>query len=197
MSRDGSARLFAALDPPGAVREQLALWARTVAREGPAGAPALRVLDPSSLHLTLLFLGELPPDEIPALGDALAEAAEDALACELELGAPVWLPPRRPRALAVEVRDRSGELEPLQRSVAATLGAAAGVQAPRRFRAHITVARVRGGPAPGAGAGSGPLPPTPQAGFTAREVVLYRSFLEPRAARYERVASVPLGGFAG
>lgn len=112
------------------------------------------------------------------------------------LGAPVWLPRRRPRALAVEARDSSGELERLQRAVVRVLGADApdrGAPA-RRFRAHITVARTRGGRPPGDGM---ELPATPRLGFLAREVVLYRSWLEPQGARYERVADAPLSESGG
>ena len=42
---------------------------------------------------------------------------------ELSLGAPLWLPPRRPRALAVEVRDESGALLALKGDVLNALAA--------------------------------------------------------------------------
>jgi 2'-5' RNA ligase len=187
VSGGGSARLFAALDPPEAVGEELLRWGRSALRG--AGERGARLLEPQSLHVTLVFLGERPFEELDALAEALGAAAEGARACELETGAPIWLPPRRPRALAVQVRDERGELADLQRELARALCAIAGLPVPRRFRAHLTLARARSGPA-----AHETLPPTPALRFAAEEVVLYRSHLEPRAARYERVAAAPLAG---
>jgi RNA 2',3'-cyclic 3'-phosphodiesterase len=185
MSRTGTARLFAAVDPPPEVAERLSRWARSVARGegGGRGRPSLRVLEPESLHLTLLFLGERPLGEIEALGDALVAAAESQPPCEVQTAAPVWLPPRRPRALAVELRDLTGALQALQSAVARRLGEAAGVAPPRRFRPHVTVARARS-----VEALQEPLAPTPPLRFAVEELALYRSHLEPRAARYEPLA---------
>jgi len=189
MPGGGSARLFAAVDPPPEVAAELSRWARSAARAGRGGeSPALRILDPDSLHLTLLFLGERPMEEIDALAGALSEAALGAGECVLETGAPLWLPPRRPRALAVEIHDPGGALADLQGQLARGLCEVTGEQPPRRFRAHVTVARSRAAPRRGA-----ELPATPPLGFAVAEAVLYRSRLEPSGARYEAVARAPLG----
>jgi RNA 2',3'-cyclic 3'-phosphodiesterase len=190
MSRGASVRLFTAVDPPPEVAGELSRWARSAARAGRDGdAPALRVLDPDSLHVTLLFLGERPAEEIDGLAAALSEAALDAGECHLETGAPLWLPPRRPRALAVEIHDSGGDLFELQRELARRLCEITGEQPPRRFRAHLTVARTRAAPRRHA-----ELPATPPLRFGVTEAVLYRSRLEPSGARYEAVAQAPLGG---
>jgi RNA 2',3'-cyclic 3'-phosphodiesterase len=187
MPRGASARLFAALDPPPEVAQELARWARAALRSGGERGP--RVLAPESLHVTLMFLGERPFEEIGDLSEALSAAAERAPALALRPGAPVWLPPRRPRALAVEIGEDTGELGVFQRELARRLCAVAGLPVPGRFRAHLTIARARSGAGP-----QRELPPTPALGFTAEEVVLYRSRLEPGGARYERVAGAPLMG---
>src|SRR5919206_324390 len=101
-------------------------------------------------------------------------------------GAPLWLPPRRPRALAVEVHDRDGGLARVHGALREALGRAIGWEAERRrFRAHVTVARVRGGRrARGrdTGPGAEPLPATPQLSFMAEAAVLYRSRLSRAGA---------------
>lgn len=151
-----------------------------------AGGPArpARVLRAEALHLTLCFLGSRPVGEIEALASALGAVAGDA--CELSVGAPLWLPRRRPRALAVEVRDRAGELARLQETVTRALSQAAGWRPQRRgFRAHITVARMR----PGAADGVSLLPATPRLSFTAESIVLYRSWLAQAGATYETIAT--------
>jgi 2'-5' RNA ligase len=206
MSRGATARLFVAVDPPLQACERLHEWARAVADAARAAGGArgsLRVLDAQSLHLTLCFLGNRPVDEIESLAAALAPCA--AQACELSVGAPLWLPPRRPHALAVEIHDRDGKLRELQQRVSEALRAASGWQPePRRFRAHITLARVRGGARRRRGGtpvaaddrtrsgrppGGRELPATPSIGFAPRAIVLYRSWLAQDGASYEALAS--------
>ena len=189
MSRGATVRLFAALAPPPEVREQLAAWAREArgawsGRGRSPGAP--RLLRPHAIHLTLCFLGERPADEVPPLSLAVDSLQESAL--ELSVGAPLLLPRRRPRVLAVQVLDSGGELSALQGRVSSALEGASGWQPERRrFTPHITVARMRAGEwAPAV------LPPTPGISFAPEAIVLYRSLLEPDGARHEALASCDL-----
>src|SRR5437660_1570697 len=129
MSRGATARLFVAVDPPAAVREELAVWARDAALRsglqlpGGAGRP-LRLLAPGALHLTLSFLGSRPVGEIEPIGSAIGACATQV--GELSVGAPLWLPPRRPRALAVEIHDQAGGLARLHEAVTGAIAAATG-----------------------------------------------------------------------
>jgi 2'-5' RNA ligase len=153
----------------------------------------VRVLDPELLHVTLCFLGERPIAEIAAIEEALAECAMPV--GELWIGAPVWLPPRRPRTLGVEVRDKEssdpGEsLTALRDGLIKALTQACGFNAERRhFRAHVTLARMRDNRGRGYGIGGAPLPATPALSFTPVSIVLYRSWLSPAGASYEALAT--------
>ena len=149
----------------------------------------LRLLDAQSLHLTLCFLGERPAQEVDALDAALDACAVDV--GQLSLGAPLWLPAKRARSLAVEVHDSAGELGGLYDELSRAIAAATTWAAERRrFRAHVTVARVRGS---GRGARESfagtRLPPTPRASFSPEALTLYRSSLAPGGAVYEVLAS--------
>jgi 2'-5' RNA ligase len=211
--RAASARLFVAVDPPEQIAAQLAAWARAAARErlskGGSQQQTLRVLDPELLHVTVCFLGERSVEEIPTLEDHLAQC--ERVPVELSVGAPLWLPPRRPRALAVELHDKDGALALIHAEVASSLettdpallnhplerrGASA---KPRRFRPHITVARMRAdarGRRRGGQSGErveALLPPTPSLSFAPAELVLYRSWLSPQGASYEPLSALPLG----
>jgi RNA 2',3'-cyclic 3'-phosphodiesterase len=218
MTRGATARLFVAVDPPAEVCEELLAWARRALTRTSRGRSLrangdARLLEPEALHLTLCFLGGRQVDEIATIGEALADCA--ASVGELELGAPLWLPPRHPRVLAVEVHDRDGGLERLHSAVCGALAAATDWRPERRrFRAHITVARIRGGgrergrrrPRRGDDASAGDLertqgrrqepslPATPQLRFTPAAVVLYRSFLSRSGASYQALASCELLG---
>jgi 2'-5' RNA ligase len=191
MSRSATARLFVAIDPPAALREQLAAWARLALGEagGSArGAGRVRLLEPETMHLTLCFLGSRPVGELAAI--AAAVEGVRAPRTELALGAPLWLPPRRPRTLALAVHDRAGELAHLHEAVVAAISGAIAWRAERRrLRAHVTVARLGRERARERRGESLPLAPTPQLSFTACELVLYRSWLAPAGASYEALAT--------
>src|SRR5580693_9294837 len=99
MPSGATARLFVAVELPVEARERLCEWGRGVAvaaRAGGLSPHALKLVGEDSLHLTLCFLGSRPVGELAVLGDALAGCDEGT--CELSLGAPLWLPPRRPQA---------------------------------------------------------------------------------------------------
>jgi 2'-5' RNA ligase len=196
MASAPAARLFVAVDPSPEVCEELAAWARTAVRglgvRGGGGSASVRVLDPELLHVTLCFLGNRPVEEIAAIGAALEECwpISDRLPVgELSIGAPLWLPPRRPRALAVEVRDDpDGGLAALHGALAEALARVCGFhEQRRRFRAHVTLARMREGPR---GSGGGRvLPATPALSFIPASIVLYRSWLSPAGASYEALVT--------
>jgi len=198
MPRSATARLFLAIDPPAHVREALAAGVRGAVGPGRgqgrgsgAGRP-LRLLEPDLLHLTLCFLGARPVAEIEQIAAVLGDCARAV--GELSIGAPLWLPPRRPRALAVEVHDPEGDLARLHGALSETLAGTGSFgwepegRRPRRFRPHITLARMREDAAPR----ERELPPTPALEFTPREVVLYRSWLAPEGASYEALARATL-----
>jgi 2'-5' RNA ligase len=182
--RPERARLFVALDLPEKARAALAAWAAQVARS----VEGLRLVDEEMLHVTLVFLGWREVGEAESIGElALAEAAAvPALAVE---GA-AWLPPRRPRVLAVDLADGGGALTALQGRVSASLTAHAGFEPERRaFRPHVTVARVR----KDARVRVEELPAPAALEFRGSALTLYRSRLAATGAEYEALARAALG----
>jgi RNA 2',3'-cyclic 3'-phosphodiesterase len=176
----GSARLFVALDLPPAVVEALVAWRAPLLR----GASALRAVAPEALHVTLCFLGTKPESAIAPLA-ALVEgcAAGTGRVAGLAFAAPLWLPPRRPRVLALGLEDRDGQLGAMRARLVERL-AAGGWHEPesRPYLAHVSVARVRGRDGVSRGV---ELPPPPPLAFDGAAVVLYRSRPHPSGARYE------------
>jgi RNA 2',3'-cyclic 3'-phosphodiesterase len=178
-----SARLFAALELPGEVRAELARW-----RDGVlAQVEGLRAVREEGLHVTLVFLGHRPEEDVPAIGEAVTEAV--APVGEMVVGASAWLPPRRPRVLAVDLENPDGSCAALQARVSEALVRVAGYEPEQRpFRAHVTVARVRGRER----VRPVELEPPAALRFTPSALVLYRSRLERGGARYEPVVRVAL-----
>jgi 2'-5' RNA ligase len=212
MSHPVTARLFIALDLPSALRQELSSWARCalraaasqppepVARRGRRGARpehraagrlhGIRTLDAESMHVTLAFLGSRPVEEIGPLCGVVESCAAVGMG-EVSIGAPLWLPTRRPRALAVELHDDDSCLAELHRTLEGDLRAAGLVSAAptlgaghRAFRPHVTVARLRQGAVPR----ERMLEPTPRRAFLPERLVLYRSWLSPEGASYEPLA---------
>lgn len=179
-------RLFVAAELPRPVVRALVAWRPAV--------DAVRPVAAESLHLTLAFLGERTAEEATAAAAVVRAVATpvDGLA----LGAGRWLPPRRPRVLAVEVADPSGALSALQSAVVRGLGEAIGFRAERHaFLAHVTVGRVRSG----ARVRDVALPGRPDGDpFAIAALTLMRSRLDrspPAPARYEPVERVALSPF--
>ena len=170
-------RLFVAAELPEPVAGALARWRPRV--------DGLRPVAVEALHVTLAFLGERSEDEASAIGGVVREAARPV--GSLALDAALWLPPRRPRVLAVRLADGEGALGALQAEVAAGLESVTSWRREkRRFLPHVTVARVRGR------VDLDP-PELPDAGpFAATAVTLFRSHLSPKGARYEPLARAEL-----
>ncbi len=187
------ARLFTALELPSDAVTVLTRWADEHLNE----VPGLRRLAAAGLHVTLCFLGSRPVGEIePITGVCSALAGRGPVA--LRVGAPVWLPPRRPRALAVALEDRDGALAGLQSELARALEQGGWYEPERRrFLAHVTIGRFgRAGRAGGSGGAGGralDLPGPSRLSFSGASVALMRSHPGPGGTRYERLARVPLG----
>jgi len=176
-------RLFVALELPDTVREKLRDW-RDYALQG---ADGVRPIPAEAMHATLCFLGWRSADQIDAIRDACGVLVAQPVP-ELALGHATWLPPRRPRVLAVEIQDGAGALARVQATLAGVLEAGGWYQPEKRpYLAHITVARV------GRGAKvSCEIPAVPLLTFSAPRITLYRSRLFRAGARYEPLGTVEL-----
>jgi 2'-5' RNA ligase len=180
-------RLFVALELPETVKRDLAALQRALAAR--LGTTKLRWMQAEQLHLTLLFLGEVPSERLPSVEASLARAAHFSPPLTLEtegLGAFPSL--RRPSVLWVGVGGDAKALHALQQRVALEL-AWLSLADEKRFRAHLTLARVKGfaGPLSLEGASLPPLT------WRAERLSLFESTLSPQGARYRRVGTYALG----
>lgn len=175
-------RLFVALELPGAVRRELAVW---TARAAP---PGVRAVAEENLHLTLAFLGERPAQDAAAAAAVLPAAARPV--DELSTAGALWLPPRRPGVLCVALAPDPGLAALRTELVAGLAGALDWIPERRAFRPHVTVGRVRRGARV---RGAELEPPPPDLAFAARIIALYRSHPGPGGSRYEALARAVLG----
>lgn len=166
------------------MRSEAEAWARHIARF----TQGLRVVPARNSHITLAFLGELNEFEVEEVISATASSA--AAVTGLSLGAPAWLPRRRPRNLVLDIHDDRGELGSVQSDLARELKAGLEWRESRPYRPHLTCARTGRGFNP---AGSN-LPVSPSITFSAASVSVYLSRLQPEGAEYEALARFPADG---
>jgi RNA 2',3'-cyclic 3'-phosphodiesterase len=181
-------RLFVAVEVPEPVRSAL----DTAVEPWRARVPRARWTCPGSWHVTLTFLGWTPPDRRSVVEDGVAQTAREWDGFETRLTALGAFPSAgRARVLWVGLEDPAERLA----GMAAALGERFGpwFEPERRaFTPHLTLARIDP-PANLATSAPGLLDlPVRSAPFRADELVLYRSHLSPRGARYEALLRASL-----
>jgi RNA 2',3'-cyclic 3'-phosphodiesterase len=178
-------RLFLAVQLPLECRSGLA---RRLAELAPRGLPG-RGVPADRWHFTLRFLGSIPPILRAAL-DRELESAILGEAFEIELGVLGAFPrPSRASVLWMGVQRGSERLSTLASEVERAVSAAGFPPEERPFRPHLTLARFKVpedvAPLVQRCTPVGILVPV-------STVTLFRSHLEPGAARYEPLAEWPL-----
>ncbi|HVL64894.1 MAG TPA: RNA 2',3'-cyclic phosphodiesterase [Actinomycetota bacterium] len=183
-----SLRLFVAADVPpehlASVEEAVGAWQRTL-----SGA---RWTDPSGRHVTLKFLGSVAEERLEGVLEAASIAARSCVPGRARLsGFGAFPSTRRMRVLWVGLDDLDGSLACLATALDRGFEALGVEPEKRSFTAHLTVARFRNPstlPEGASGIDLRSLPP-----FEVDRAVLYRSHLSAKGARYEALASLPLG----
>ena len=182
--RAEQARLFVALELPHEVRDALGQW--TLAAIGHMAG--MRPVTPDHLHVTLCFLGWQPVGQLDAVAEACHRLSMRSPAT-VGLREAVWLPPRRPRVLAIGLEDGGGRVGAIQAELSGLLETGGWYEPENRpYLPHITVARA----GRRASVRQQSLPAPPSMSVTAWRVTLFRSRLSAAGARYEAMSSVEL-----
>ena len=187
-------RLFVAAELPSsataALREASAdLRARTML--------PLRWVRPEGIHLTLKFLGDVPPAQVPAVGGALEQAVTAHAPLTLELSGFGAFPARgSPRVVWTALSGDLDSLARLHQSVELAMSEMGFPPEDRPFTAHLTLARVGRALSSPQRAKLAQALEGPTAGqghaFRVEAVVLVQSTLLPAGAAYQELRRVPL-----
>jgi 2'-5' RNA ligase len=178
-------RCFLAVAVPEAVAGRMADLAARLRTGHP--------LPPENLHLTLAFLGEQDRPALEELHFALERLRPAPF--PIEFG-PLGTFGDAPSTVHAEVR-MSAPLRALHRAVQGAVFGAGITLDRRRFRPHVTIARLpRRLVADDLAAVArflGTWAAAPLPGFTAEAMVLYRSWTRPEGSIYEPLAEYPFG----
>ena len=182
-------RLFAAVPVPEPAREQIL---RLLGKLREAGWPVRWVHD-EGLHMTLKFFGEVAPERLDVIAEALRFAGHGADTLALELGDLGAFPSRnRPRVLWVGVQAPAG-LELLQDRIERGCEAIGFPPEGAPFQPHITLGRVREGQRLPATGLEDHAEGFERVSFVARQLVLYESMLTTAGLRYESRMTLDFG----
>lgn len=138
-------RLFVAIEAGRDVSERATAVAVELARRVASHAPHARLtwVQPSRLHLTLRFIGEVPDRQVDTIERALSTPIAIAPFDVTFGGIRVMPPYGPPRVISAGVTGGAREVAALAREVDTRLAAAGVPPEPRPFRAHLTLARIR------------------------------------------------------
>jgi 2'-5' RNA ligase len=187
-------RCFVAVDLPPDVKAAALELADALRRK--ARSVDARWCSPDQLHVTLAFLGEVPEQRVVDVRDALAGSVTRHPPLPLRASGLGVFPGRaRPRVVWLGIADDTGALAGVARAVGETLEPLGFRPEARAFRAHVTLARLRSSHGTSALLRALDAADAADLGaWSVPDVVLYRSHLHPRGARYEAVARFALAG---
>lgn len=183
-------RAFVAVD----VSDEVRASAESLIRDLAASGADVKWVEPHNLHLTLKFLGDVDLTETAAICAAVAQAAEGIEPFDLEIRAAGAFPDiRRPRTVWMGVTDKTGRLGKLFQNIENRLQKLRFSKESRRFQAHLTIGRLRGGGSVEALRELIELSADFDAGpTTVSEVVLYSSQLSSAGPAYDVLGRVKL-----
>jgi len=194
-------RLFAAIEIPAGVVDEIAAWWQGACLHLPASA--WRDIPRQNWHVTLAFYGDVSGGCVADMEEGLAECAAAVAPVRLCL-THAGLFPNLARArvfwLGIADADGSGRLKSLahccRRAAHATVRKHSSRES--RFRGHVTLARMRGNgrgfPALLTAEMLAEMPRPPEAEWTAATVALFESELHRDGARYRILEEYELSG---
>ena len=177
-------RVFVAVFPPATVQEALAEAARALPTDAFRLTPARRV------HLTLKFLGDVSPGDLPRVAAALGRAARTGAPFDAAVsGFGAFPSARRARILWAGIGAGADGFRALSRAVEDLLEPESFARDDRPFVPHLTLGRARRPVPVELGGANVPLP-----GFAVGALDLVESRQDGSGVTYSVLARCPLEG---
>jgi 2'-5' RNA ligase len=189
----GKTRTFIGIDIGAAIRASATALQKELAKTG----AEVKWATPESMHVTLLFLGEVDDRDLHAVCKAVTEVAASEPAFTLRVsGVGAFPTPRRPKILWAGI---TAGAEPLQRLNAALeermLALGCYRKEERGYTPHLTLGRVKGDSDSFALAAELPKRLAWEAGhFAVDEVLVFSSEMERDGPVYTVLGRAPLTG---
>ncbi|MDH3964537.1 MAG: RNA 2',3'-cyclic phosphodiesterase [Deltaproteobacteria bacterium] len=187
-------RSFIAIGLPEATRQTLAAVQEHLKQSG-AG---VRWVKPSSIHLTLKFLGNIHPTQVEDIALAVAQEVRDEPPITLGAAGLGAFPGRRkPRVIWIGMEGEVQRLTRIQARVENALEPLGFVREKRPFRPHLTIGRVKDHRKLQALIDAMAELKIPEFdSFDVTEIILYKSDLRPTGAIYTKLHRMSLAASA-
>jgi 2'-5' RNA ligase len=189
-------RLFVAIPVPEAVRGEIAVAQRELQPLAPRGV--VRWTKPEQMHLTLKFLGAVPPDRVEDLKESVQKICAGCPALRLRaMGFGFFPNAHLPRVIWAGVGDEEGRLAELQKKIESAIRPFAMKPGAENFVGHLTLGRfkdIRRREIEELLHHVQTIKDRVFGGWTAREIEIVRSELFPAGARHTLLAAFPLAG---
>jgi len=189
LSQRSEWRVFCAVELPDVVRTRLADHVLRLRKEVPEAAASWSRVE--NIHLTLKFFGNVEVKRIEKISEAAERVVKQFSTVQIGVGGTGVFPrPSRPQVLWIGVSDPSGQLTALQTKFENECAVEGFEKEDRAYRPHLTIARLR------KPEGARDLADTHlQMQFDpievyVEELVLFRSELSPKGARYTPISRV-------
>ena len=156
----------------------------------------VRWIEPSRIHLTLKFFGNIDEEACDEIMDAVGKAVSGVEPFTLNVKGlsafPGW---KNPRVVWLGVEDGGGVVKPLQRAIEECLQEIGYPREARDFKPHLTVGRVRSGRGkPELLRRMEDLLHINLGEFRVERLVLFKSDLRPTGPIYTELRALKLGG---
>lgn len=185
-------RLFIAIDLDAGVREKVLREAERLRRF----APEAKWVNPAGMHVTLAFIGHLPDDRVPEVKAIVQEVASGHAPLTLRAeGIGGFGASRHPRVLWIGLGGEISSLGNIKAELDQRLLPIGYQPEKRPFKPHLTLARARKLQGDSALARCIEEHKTVDFGESRVDrLILFRSELSPKGARYTPLIEAPLSG---
>jgi 2'-5' RNA ligase len=136
-------RLFVAVDLPDDARQAIGVHQKLIADALSTSRDGLKLIEPERMHLTLLFLGEVPDTQVPTMVEAMNPSADMAPFDVVFGGVGVFPMRGAARVLWIGVTQGADLLARLQHDIAERIRALGVAFDDRPFHPHLTIGRWR------------------------------------------------------
>lgn len=178
-------RAFIAVFPPAEVQQSLHDAAKDL-----FPTDTVRIVSAANIHLTLKFLGEIPPEELEVVKESLSSLSTRHEPFDAQIsGFGAFPTTNKARILWAGIEAGAESFRSLAHDVEASLGRIGFRREPRSFKPHLTLGRVRKRSLDLDLREESPV----DLSFHVGEAMLVRSLLERSGPVYETLAAWPLG----
>ena len=151
-------------------------------------------LRPENIHLTLKFLGNINPDDIDKIGEAMMDAVDNVAAIDLVAKGVGFFPGvKRPRVIWIGLGGQLQMLSALQHELENNLATVGFKREKRPFKGHLTLGRFRQTVNPNTTSQiMQEYSALIRKEFTASRLTLFKSDLKPSGAVYSKLRQTVL-----